>query len=69
MSVCVCVSVSVCLSVTTLCPLTSATSDTHLCRVLTHGFSKNKFRSKVMAWKSQYANKLELTASRYRALS
>ena len=27
------------------------------------------FRSKVMAWKSQYANKLELTVSRFRAVS
>ena len=27
------------------------------------------FRSKVMAWKSQYANELELTVSRFRAVS
>ena len=36
--------------------------------ILIRGFSKN-FRSKVMAWKSQYANELQLTASRFRALS
>ena len=27
------------------------------------------FHSKVMAWKSQYANELELTVSRFRAVS
>ena len=31
------------------------------------GFSK-KLRSKVMAWKSQYANEFELTANSFRAL-
>ena len=31
-------------------------------------FEKN-FRSKVMAWKSQYANELELTVSRFCAVS
>ena len=30
---------------------------------------ENTFHSKVMAWKSQYANELELTASRFRAVS
>ena len=29
---------------------------------------ENTFRSKVMAWKSQYANELELIVSRFRAV-
>ena len=33
------------------------------------GVSKKTFRSKDMAWKSQYENELELTVSRFRAVS
>ena len=71
------VCVSVCPSVPTLAASASVeTSKQRYSRVSLRlfldlyvwSFEKN-FRSKVMAWKSQYANELELTASRFRAVS
>ena len=66
----------VCLSVTALAATAFvSTCNNGICGIIigfswisTSGFSK-KLRSKVMAWKSQYANELELAASRFRAVS
>ena len=72
--VCVCVCVCVYLSVPTLAASASVeTSKRRYSRVslrlLIGGFSKKPFVRKFMACKSQYANELELTACRFRALS
>ena len=69
-SVCVCV----CLSVPALAASASVeTSKQRYSRVslrLFYVWSFEKtFRSKVMAWKRQYANELELAVSRFRAVS
>ena len=63
-------SVCVCQSVTVHRSFKPATDDTHrfllgFSWILTRGFSKKTSRSKVIAWKSQYANELEPNASRF----
>ena len=75
--VCLCVCVCVCLSVPALAASASVeTSKQRYSRVSLRLFLdlyvwsfKKTFRSKDMAWKSQYANELELTVSRFRAVS
>ena len=79
--VCVCVCLSVCLSVYPSVPALAAsasveTSKQRYSRVSLRLFLdlyvwsfEKTFRSKVMVWKSQYANELELTVSRFRAVS
>ena len=74
---CVCVCLSVYPSVPALAASASVeTSKQRYSRVSLRLFLdlyvwsfEKTFRSKVMAWKSQYANELELTVSRYRAVS
>ena len=69
-----CVCLSVCLSVTALAAtaFVSACNQRHLrhyFRLFNSWIFEKAFRSKVMARKSQYANELELTASRFLAFS
>ena len=72
--VALCVCVSVCPSVTALAASASAYTCSQRYSGFVLGFSWIYMcgiskKPKVMAWKSQYANELELTISRFRAVS